>query len=192
MLERRPTSRPTFDKGWTLFLDRDGVINREKPGDYIRTWEEFAFEPGALEALVRLAPIFGRIVIVTNQRGVGKGIMTEKDLEEIHFRMLSLIHEWGGRIDKIYSCTAIDPESPCRKPNPGMAYAAQADFPEITFARSVMVGNHIRDMEFGRRLGMYTVWVASTEPDPGPKWADEAFPSLWAWAQSLTPPSSLL
>lgn len=191
MLERRPISRPTFDKSWTLFLDRDGVINREKSGDYIRTWDEFAFETGALEALARLATIFGRILIVTNQRGVGKGLMTEKDLEEIHFRMLSLIHAGGGRIDKVYACTDTHPESPCRKPNPGMAYAAQADFPEIAFARSVMVGNHIRDMEFGRRLGMYTVWVASTEPDPGPAWADEAFPALWAWAQSLTPSPSM-
>jgi histidinol-phosphate phosphatase family protein len=166
-------------------LDRDGVLNKEKPSDYIRSWEEFVFEEGVLEAMRALRPIFGRIIVVTNQRGVGKGLMTERDLEEIHFRMQSWIHAQGGRIDKIYACTDLEPDSPYRKPNPGMAYAAKADFPEIEFHRSVMVGNHLRDMEFGRRLGMYTVWIASTEPDPGPEWADEAYPSLWAWVQDL-------
>ena len=182
---RKPTSRPTFDLSWTLFLDRDGVLNKEKPGDYIRSWEEFVFEEGVLEAMRALRPIFGRIIVVTNQRGVGKGLMTERDLEEIHFRMQSWIHAQGGRIDKIYACTDLELDSPYRKPNPGMAYAAKADFPEIELHRSVMVGNHLRDMEFGRRLGMYTVWIASTEPDPGPEWADEAYPSLWAWVQDL-------
>ncbi len=181
----RVTSRPTFDATWTLFLDRDGVINKEIPNSYVLSWQDFTFEDGALEALAMLKTIFGRIVIVTNQRGVGKGLMSLQDLEEVHFRMLSLIHQHGGRIDKIYACTDVEPDSPRRKPNPGMAYEAKADFPEIDFSQSVMVGNHRRDMEFGRRVGMYTVWIASTEPDPGPEWADEAYPSLWAWAREL-------
>ncbi len=181
----RPTCRPTFDSTWTLFLDRDGVINKEISNYYVLSWQDFVFEEGVLAALSRLKTIFGRILIVTNQRGVGRGLMTESDLNEIHFRMLSLIHAHGGRIDKIYACTDLDSNSPRRKPNPGMAYEAKRDFPEIDFSRSVMVGNHLRDMEFGRRLGMYTVWIASTEPDPGPEWADEAHPSLWAWTQDL-------
>lgn len=192
MTALRLTCRPTFDATWTLFLDRDGVINKEIPNYYVLSWKEFVFEDGVLEALSRLKTIFGRILIVTNQRGVGKGLMTESDLNEIHFRMLSVIHAHGGRIDKVYSCTDLDSDSPCRKPNPGMAYEAKRDFPEIDFSRSVMVGNHLRDMEFGRRLGMHTVWIASTEPDPGPEWADEAYPSLWAWTQDLlkAPPRS--
>ena len=78
---------PRVDRSWTLFLDRDGVINVEKPMDYVRAWEEFQFNPGVLKALKLLNGLFGRIVVVTNQRGVGKGLMTEQDLLDIHDRM---------------------------------------------------------------------------------------------------------
>ena len=77
-----------IDKSWTLFLDRDGVINHEKKADYIRNWEEFAFYDGVLEALELLNDKFGVIVMVTNQKGVGKGLMTVDDLNRIHTNML--------------------------------------------------------------------------------------------------------
>lgn len=177
---------PQIDKGWSLFLDRDGVINKEKSGGYILSWDEFVFEEGVLEALRIVARFFGRIIIVTNQRGVGKGYMTQKDLDEIHHRMKAVIERAGGRIDAIYACTEVAEESPCRKPQTGMAIWAKRDFPEIDFRRSVMVGNSERDMLFGRALGMHTVWIASTAPAPIPsEIADEIFPSLWHWALSL-------
>ena len=89
----------------TLFLDRDGVINQQRPYDYVKTTGEFIFIDGALEALRLLSPLFKHIIIVTNQRGVGKGIMTRKDLEEIHAYMMNEVSGQGGRIDKIYVCT---------------------------------------------------------------------------------------
>lgn len=171
-----------FDGSWTLFLDRDGVLNVEKPEGYILHVGEFVLLPGVEEALQKLAQIFGRIIIVTNQRGVGRGLMRQADLDEIHRYLRSRIEQAGGRIDAIYACTDAEKDSPCRKPNTGMALQAKRDFPEIDFIRSVMVGNSDSDMLFGRQLGMRTVWIATTKPAPEPpELADEIYPSLWAW-----------
>ncbi|MEN3040265.1 MAG: HAD family hydrolase [Bacteroidia bacterium] len=177
---------PTFDKSWTLFLDRDGVINVEKVGSYVLSWEEFVFLPKVEEAVATLSQIFGRLIVVTNQRGVGRGLMTREALESIHEKMRIHLSSMGGRIDAIYACTEVEDESPCRKPNVGMALQAQRDFPEIEFNRSVMVGNSESDMEFGRRLGMYTIWIATKKLHPQPAaLADEIHLSLWAWALTL-------
>lgn len=176
---------PTFDRSWTLFLDRDGVINEEKVGSYVLDWHEFRFLEGVLEALAFLSRVFGRIIVVTNQRGVGKGLMTQEALNEIHARMRAAVEAAGGRIDAVYACTDVASDSPCRKPQIGMALWAQRDFPEIDFCRAVMVGNSDSDMLFGHALGMYTVWIASVAPGPQETFAHEVWPSLGAWAQSL-------
>ncbi|MCS7162280.1 MAG: HAD-IIIA family hydrolase [Bacteroidia bacterium] len=177
---------PRFDHKWTLFLDRDGVLNKEKPGGgYITSWEEFVFIEGVLEALRVLARIFGRIVVVTNQRGVGKGYVSEAALRLIHTRLQAAVAAAGGRIDAIYACTDAAEDAPCRKPNPGLALQAKQDFPEIEFHRSVMVGNSRSDMEFGRALGMYTIWIAPNLEAPAPGQVDEVHTSLWGWAQTL-------
>ena len=157
-----------------LLLDRDGVINVLRPNDYVKTVDEFVFCDGALEALRRLNPCFRRIVIVTNQRGVGRGLMTETDLAEIHDWMLARIREAGGRIDRIYVCTAVDPADPRRKPNPGMAREVRADFPDIDFARSILVGDSASDLEFARRAGIPAVCLR--DPD-----------NLLTFARSLNP-----
>ena len=157
-----------------LLLDRDGVINVLRPNDYVKNIAEFVFCDGALEALRRLNPCFRRIVIVTNQRGVGRGLMTEADLAEIHDWMLARIREAGGRIDRIYVCTAVDPADPRRKPNPGMAREVRADFPDIDFARSILVGDSASDLEFARRAGIPAVCLR--DPD-----------NLLTFARSLNP-----
>ena len=157
-----------------LLLDRDGVINVLRPNDYVKSVDEFVFCDGALEALRRLNPCFRRIVIVTNQRGVGRGLMTEADLAEIHDWMLARIREAGGRIDRIYVCTAVDPADPRRKPNPGMAREVRADFPDIDFARSILVGDSASDLEFARRAGIPAVCLR--DPD-----------NLLTFARSLNP-----
>lgn len=155
-----------IDKTWTLFLDRDGVINYEEVGFYITRWEDFRFYDGVLEALRVFADRFGRIVIVTNQRGVSKRLMTEQDLQDIHFRMLEVIKLNGGRVDRVYYCIDLEDESPCRKPNPGMALQAKNDFSEIDFNRSVMIGNTMNDMTFGKKLGMFTFFISSNRTAP--------------------------
>lgn len=149
---------------WTLFLDRDGVINKE-PELYVLNVKHFFFYDGVLEALKYLNGKFGHIVVATNQRGVGRKLMTETDLTDIHDFMLEKIHAAGGRIDKIYYCTSMDNNHPDRKPNPGMAMEAMKDFPEISMQQSIMVGNNLSDMSFGRNAGMHTVLITGTGTD---------------------------
>lgn len=172
---------------WTLFLDRDGVINHEKKDDYIRHWGEFEFYTESLLALPLLAQKFNRIIIVTNQKGIGKGLMTEADLAEIHSNMTNKILEIGGRIDAIYYCSDLDNQSPNRKPQPGMAFQAKASFPIINLSKSIMVGNRMSDMEFGRNAGMKTIYLATTHPEapfPDTK-IDDRFDHLFQFAQAL-------
>ena len=178
---------PKIDRTWTLFLDRDGVINIEKEQSYVLHYGEFVFYEGVKEALRICTEAFGRIVIVTNQRGVGKGMMTKADLQDIHDRMITAIAEAGGRIDRIYFEDSLEDTHPRRKPNPGMGYDAKRDLPDVDFSRSMMVGNNLSDMEFGRSLGMYTVFVRTTNPDQplSDPSIDLAFNSLYDFAKHL-------
>jgi histidinol-phosphate phosphatase family protein len=177
----------TIDKSWTLFLDRDGVINLEKEGDYIYNPREFVFYEGVHRALDLLGQRFGDVILVTNQRGVGKELMTELDLMDVHNHMLKHVEATGGRIDAIYYCTSLDNDHPDRKPQPGMAFRAKEDFPAIDFSKSVMVGNKLSDMLFGRNAGMHTVYIQTTHPDqPLPHPAiDLAFKGLLNFAEAL-------
>lgn len=154
-----------IDHSWTLFLDRDGVINVEKRDNYIHTWEEFVFNDGVKEAIKIFSGIFKHIIVVTNQRGVGKGTTKIEDLETIHNNMTAEIVQGGGKIDAIYFCPDLKDDSINRKPNPGMGLQAIAKFPDINPAKSIMVGNTLSDMGFGRNLGCYTVYLTTTHPD---------------------------
>jgi len=136
----------------TLFLDRDGVINRQLPNDYVKCWEEFEFMPGILEAMAKWNQNFKHIIMITNQRGIGKGLMTETELIEIHKNMIEKIESYGGRIDKIYYCTAVNENDPNRKPNIGMALQAKRDFPDIDFNKAIMIGDSESDMEFAKNI----------------------------------------
>jgi D-glycero-alpha-D-manno-heptose 1-phosphate guanylyltransferase len=154
-----------IDKTWSLFLDRDGVINEDKIGSYIFNPDEFIFMKGAPDLFKKLTEKFGHIIVITNQRGVGRGLMKEEDLTAIHEKMLAGINASGGKIDGIYFSPAIDNNDPLRKPNPGMAFRAKADFPSIDFSKSIMIGNHQSDMLFGKNAGMYTIFIATTNPE---------------------------
>ena len=153
-----------IDKTWTLFLDRDGVINVEKKSAYVLNVDGFVFSDGVQEALKILSGIFELIVVATNQRSIAKALMTPEDLQNIHAYMLEAISQQEGRIDKIYFCADIHDDSPNRKPNPGMALQAKKDYPQIDFSKSIMVGNTLSDMRFARNAGMYSVFIPSTEP----------------------------
>lgn len=177
----------TITPAWTLFLDRDGVINEEKVGEYVLHWEYFIFSKGVLESFKKLSDVFGRIIIVTNQKGVGKGLMTQEALDTIHYEMQREVNVAGGRIDRIYACTDLDDESFLRKPNHGMALQAQKDFPDVDFSKSIMVGNKPGDMRFGRAAGMFTAFLATTNPEvpfPHPD-IDLRFDSLQDFAAAL-------
>jgi D-glycero-alpha-D-manno-heptose 1-phosphate guanylyltransferase len=175
------------DKTWTLFIDRDGVINEEKVGEYVLHWNQFIFGKGVLDSFKKLSNVFGKLIIVTNQRGVGKGLMTKEALDTIHFEMQREVEIAGGHIQKIYFCTEVDSTCFNRKPNPGMAVQAKQDFPDIDFSKSIMVGNKLSDMRFGRAAGMYTVFLTTTNPDqpfPHPD-IDLTFSSLAEFAAAL-------
>ncbi len=182
-------SKPDVNKNWTLFLDRDGVINVESVGSYITSWDEFNFHEGAQEAIRTLSNIFGTIVVVSNQRGVGRGIMTMDALREISGNMKAAVAANGGRIDQVYNCIATSDDDHNRKPNTGMGLQAQEDFPAIDFRRSIMVGNSMSDMEFGKKLSMHTIFL-TTKHDPvmlPHDLIDEQYDSLQSWARSMVP-----
>lgn len=154
-----------IDKTWTLFLDRDGVINVKLEGDYVKKIEEFKFAKNAIKAIAKAKLLFGKILVVTNQQGIAKGLYTEDDLNKVHAYMQEQLAKENAQVDKIYYCPALngDIRFNCRKPDIGMALQAKNDFPEIDFSKSVMVGDSISDMEFGRKLGMYTVFISEDE-----------------------------
>lgn len=135
----------------TLFLDRDGVLNRHRPDDYVKSWAEWKWMPGVLEELPKWAAKFRNIVLVTNQRGVGKGLMSDDDLAAIHSRMMADIIEAGGRIDLILTCTDVDSESPRRKPNIGMYQEACA---LLDIKNGVMLGDSSSDAAFAANCGI--------------------------------------
>lgn len=172
-----------IDKTWTLFLDRDGVINVRLIDDYVKNINEFEFLPGVLEAFKIFSEKFGKIIIITNQQGVGKGLMTLEDVDEVHDFMKKEIEAQKGRIDAIYVCPQLksDPDN-FRKPSPRMAYMAQHDFPEIDLEKSVMIGDSNSDIEFGINAGMYTILIGDEPVKTGPH---DKYESLFQFAKIL-------
>ncbi len=149
-----------IDNSWTLFLDRDGVINERIWGGYVTNPSEYIFLSGVLNSIAAFSAIFNKIIIVTNQQGIGKGIMIEKELKAVHDYMIKEINLAGGKIDGIYYCTDLAGKTDnCRKPSTDMAQQAVVDFPEIDLSKSIMVGDSQSDIEFGINSGMYTVFV---------------------------------
>ena len=153
-----------IDNSWTLFLDRDGVINKRVFGGYVTSWSELEFLPGVVEAISKFSGVFKYIFVVTNQQCVGKGLMNIDQLNSIHEDMVKEISTRGGVINKIYFCTdlAEKPEN-CRKPGIMMAEQAKKDFPDIDFSKSVMIGDSVSDIMFGENAGMKTVLHKSKE-----------------------------
>lgn len=146
----------------TLMLDRDGVIDVELVSDYVKRPEEMIFLPGALDAIAALRPYFARTIVVTNQRGVGRGLMTLDALKQVNSYLHAQVKAHGGHLDKIYYSTGVDESDPLRKPNPGMALQYRSDWPEADFSRSIMVGDKDTDMEFARRAGVRGVMVGES------------------------------
>jgi len=153
------------DGSWTLFLDRDGVINVRKMGGYILNPSEFLFLPNVPEAIAHFSKIFKYVFVVTNQQGIGKKLMSESNLLEIHAYMGEAVEKAGGKITASYYAPELkQDESPLRKPGPGMALQAKADYPDVDFSRAVMVGDTDSDILFGKNLGMKTVRIRTEEP----------------------------
>ena len=149
-----------IDKTWTLFLDRDGVINKKIENNYVRKWDEFEFLPGVLEAIKIFSNTFGRIIVVTNQQGIAKERMTEDELTQIHEQMVKEIEKNGGRIDAIFYAPYLKEINHIdRKPNVGMALKAKKKFPEINFKKAIIAGDSQSDMEMGARMNMIKILI---------------------------------
>lgn len=155
-----------IDREWFLFLDRDGVINRRIMDGYVRSWEEWEWLPGVKEAIVKFSRLFGRVMVVTNQKGIHRGLMTEEDLAEIHRRMCEEIEEAGGKLDAVYYCPEGD-GAECRKPNPGMLFQASGQFPEMKWQKSIVVGDAVTDMQMGITVGIYRIFIGDLPAELG-------------------------
>ena len=147
----------------TLFLDRDGVINKKLERRYVTNFDEFVFVKNSDIAIRKLHKIFKRILVVTNQQGIGKGIMTEDDLNLLHLQMQRELSIDFDLIDKIYFCPCLEGDDcNCRKPNTGMLENAKLDFPEIKIEDSFLVGDSDSDILAGKKFGLSTIKVSST------------------------------
>ncbi len=143
-----------------LFLDRDGVINQRIPNDYVKSWDEFVFLPKVKEALAIFTTIFSKIFVVTNQQGIGKGLMKEEMLHQIHQKMSDEFEKVGGHIRQVYYAPELHSENPVnRKPAIGMALQAKAQFPDIDLQNAIMIGDSESDIAFGHNAGMQTIFI---------------------------------
>ena len=133
---------PNFD---TLFLDRDGVINKKLDGRYVRDFSEFEFMPGALHAISKLSNLFNRIIVVTNQQGISKKIMTDSDLNILHAFMNDMINKAGGKLERIYYCPHLEEsDCKCRKPKTGMIDYLKKKW-AIHLSKSLIIGDKESD-----------------------------------------------
>jgi D-glycero-D-manno-heptose 1,7-bisphosphate phosphatase len=149
----------------TVFLDRDGVLNRKLPeGDYVGDWAQFEWLPGAVEAIARMNRAGMTVIVVTNQRGIALGRVTVEQLELIHGQMRSQLAQHGARLDAIYYCPHDKGECRCRKPDVGLFEQAMKDFPQIDADDSVVIGDSLSDIQAGKQLGMKTIFILG-EPD---------------------------
>jgi histidinol-phosphate phosphatase family protein len=168
----------------TVFLDRDGVINRNRD-DYVKCVSEFEFLPGAKDALRKLNKAGFRVVVISNQQGVGKGLISHEDLDEINRQFVEGVAESGGRIDGIYYCPHLSIENcDCRKPATGLLERAscELDFP---LREAILVGDAASDIEAGKRSGCWTIAVltgrlSEAEIRDLPVQPDEVAPDLAA------------
>ena len=171
-----------IDTSWSLFLDRDGVINERIIGGYVQNVNSFHLLEGVSEAISILRKIFGRIFVVTNQQGIGKKLMTINDLQLIHNYMETKL---SVKFDGIYYSPFLAVENNLmRKPNTGMAIEAKKDFPEIDFEKSIMVGDSITDIQFGKNANMKTVYISNKENNID---ADMICTSLYDFAEKISP-----
>lgn len=150
---------------WTLFLDRDGVINVNVEADYVRTPQQLHFIPQVPESIATLRQYFKYIIVVTNQQGIGKGLMTQQQLLDLFAYMDAVLKEAGATIDAWYFCPHLAADKClCRKPKIQMALQAHAQFGGIDFRKAIMIGDRVSDIEFGKKLGMKTVFVTNNLP----------------------------
>ena len=147
------------------FLDRDGIINERAPASsYVRGWDEFRFKDGALDMLAALREAGYRLAVITNQQGVGKGLVDAEALRRLHERMRTEAERHGGDIAGVFVCPHLaTARCGCRKPKPGLIHRAlrTLGYP-VDLERSWMVGDAPSDVQAGQRAGLHTLLVGAS------------------------------
>jgi D-glycero-D-manno-heptose 1,7-bisphosphate phosphatase len=144
----------------TVFLDRDGVINHKMPeGEWVTRWSDFKALPGVIDAIAAIKRARLGVIVVSNQRGIALSQFSEDDVKAIHDQFQQMLKSQGTSVDGFYFCPHDRNQCNCRKPLPGLFEQAVLDYPEIRAETSVMIGDSRSDMEFGRRLGMMTLFI---------------------------------
>lgn len=153
-------SQLPIDKSWTLFLDRDGVFNHQIIDDYVKQVHELKIIDGVPQAIADFTKLFGKLLVVTNQQGIGKQLMTVDDMHHLNGYIENLIETYGGKLDKIYFAPQLREEnSNYRKNGTGMGLHAKYDYPDIDFNKSILIGDSESDIDFGIKLGMKTIML---------------------------------
>jgi D-glycero-D-manno-heptose 1,7-bisphosphate phosphatase len=147
-----------------VLLDRDGTVNVQIEGDYVRTPDQLRLLPGAGAAVAALNAAGVMTLLVTNQRGVSLGVMTEADLDAVHARLADLLAEQGAALDGIYACPHASDACDCRKPLAGLAQRAAADH-GLDLSRCLVIGDSSRDVGLARAVGARVIRIG---PDPDP------------------------
>lgn len=170
---------------WCLFLDRDGVLNRRIVGDYVRDWSQFDWLPGALGAVGILSRWAPHVVVVTNQQGVGKGLMTDHDVAVIHQRMQGDVAGVARAFDAFQVCPHLATVGcECRKPRPGLVLDWLADNPGCDPRLSLIVGDCVSDLNLARNVAASVGECAAVHITSGAEAgkADLSAASLWDFA----------
>jgi histidinol-phosphate phosphatase family protein len=152
--------RPAF------FFDRDGVVNVSPGSGYVLRWEDFHFCEGVIEALAWLKKRDFALVLVTNQQGVGKGLMTQAALDDMHHRMQEELAKHGAAFDAIHACTCLkgNPGCTCHKPSPEMVLAAAKNL-HLDLPQSWLIGDQDRDIQMAISAGVpHTIRVVGENP----------------------------
>lgn len=148
-----------------IFLDRDGVINRER-ADYVKTWQEFEFLPGALTALRTLATLNLPLLVISNQSAIGRGLVRLDDVEQIHQKAMQQILAAGGRIDEFFICPHHpDAQCFCRKPKPGLLLDAARKY-RLDLRQCLFIGDAVTDFEAAQAAGCQAILVESGRQGP--------------------------
>jgi len=173
------------------FLDRDGVLNTRPPeGEYVTSWAEFELIEGTEEAIKLLNAGGYLVIVVTNQRCVARGLISEVQLKAIHSRLLVHLRRRGARLDGVYYCPHNAGACGCRKPGVGLFELAKKDFPAISFADSVVIGDSITDIEAGLKLGCTTILIADGARSRNVRGVSGVASTLYEAVQNLIAPMS--
>ncbi len=168
-----------------VFLDRDGVTNRKLPeGQFVRSWRDFEFLPGAESAIAALNRSGRHIIVISNQRGIALGLYTRADVETLHMKLQERMAEHDAHIDAFYYCPHDRNQCDCRKPKTGLFEQVFRDFPEASAQNSIVIGDSLSDIQAARTLGLLAIFIQG-DPKTQKPGAEKAAALADAVANSL-------